>query len=101
MYSTMDSMFMSEVVDFGPSTPAVAVAAEQPLQFGRQSSFEDEVEKLYRSNQDSDNAIKSMTQSSISTPTEEMSATAMEFYDPMKMILADPKEVTGQTTMAM
>lgn len=97
----MDSMFMSEVVDFGPSTPAVAVAAE-PLQFGRQSSFEDEVEKLYRSNQDSDNAIKSiMTNSSISTPTEEMSAVAMEFYDPMKMILADPKEVTGQTTLAI
>jgi len=91
---------MSEVVDFGPTTPAVAVAAE-PLQFGRQSSFEDEVEKLYRSNQDSDNPTKSMTNSSISTPTEEMSATAMEFYDPMKMILADPKEVTGQTTLAM
>jgi len=95
----MDSMFISEVLDFGPTTSAVA--ATEPLQFGRQSSFEDEVEKLYRSNQDSDNATKSMTQSSISTPTEEMSATAMEFYDPMKMILADPKEVTGQTTMAM
>jgi len=100
MYSTMDSMFISEVLDFGPTTSAVA--ATEPLQFGRQSSFEDEVEKLYRSNQDSDNAIKSiMTNSSISTPTEEMSAVAMEFYDPMKMILADPKEVTGQTTLAI
>lgn len=96
----MDSMFMSEVMDFGPAT-ASSVAAAEMMQFGRQSSFEDEVEKLYLSNQDYDDASKNMTRSSICTPTEQMSATTMDIYDPMKMILADPKEVTGQTTMAM
>lgn len=97
----MDSMFMSEVMDFGPATASSVAAAETMMQFGRQSSFEDEVEKLYLSNQDYDDASKNMTRSSIRTPTEQMSATTMDIYDPMKMILADPKEVTGQTTMAM
>lgn len=97
----MDSMFMSEVMDFGPTTASSVAAAETMMQFGRQSSFEDEVEKLYLSNQDYDDASKNMTRSSICTPTEQMSATTMDIYDPMKMILADPKEVTGQTTMAM